>query len=823
MNKTILLSFITILSFLGSKASESSLFWKDDAFQKESMIKASSYRSLTLDFEKLKKYLLQAPVENLHQKFSSTFELDIPLPEGGFETYLIQRTNLMEASLQKKYEGIKTFNGFSKTNALRKITLDFTYQGFHAYIRYNGNSIYIDPFTLNNTTEYICYYRSDFQTANTPKINEGKPLDPEGYYLSKKETKLNGGNGALFTSSGSDLRTYRLAVAATGQYTAFHGGTVPLALSAIQTTVARVNQVYENDISVRFILVDNNDTIIFTNSTTDPYTNFNAGTDLSTNPSICNSYIGTSNYDVGHVFTTGAGGLASLGVPCTASKAQGVTGIANPIGDPYDIDYVAHELGHQFGANHTFNGTTGSCSGFNRNGSTAYEPGSGSTIMGYAGICGAVDNIQNNSDDHFHNASYNEMVQYITTGSGNSCPTITNNGNTPPTSNAGTATLTIPISTPFELLGSATDVDGDSITYNWEEWDLGPAGNPGSPSGNAPLFRSFPSQTTPLRTFPQISDIVNNTSSRNEVLPTYSRQLRFRLTVRDNVGGASDDQINHNATSTAGPFVVTSPNTTTTWGSQAFQQVEWDVANTTAFPVSCATVDIMLSRDGGFTYPDTLATDVPNIGSAIVLIPNVNTNQARIKVKGHDHIFFDISNQNFNITPATGNNFSMLHLQDTVLKCAPDDAQFDFYFSGQGGFNSPLTLSVSNLPSGATSSFSNNNFAPNGTSTLTISNTSAVASGNYNIFVTATGGGITRVDTVTLTLINGAPGNATAIAPTSSTNGSITPIFIWSAVPGAETYRIEIASDQAFSNLIWAAANITDTFLYHTKHIRSIF
>ncbi|MCP4250319.1 MAG: hypothetical protein GY778_25025, partial [bacterium] len=320
---------------------------------------------------------------------------------------------------------------------------------------------------------------------------------------------------------------------------------------------------YERDVAVRMTLVANNDLVVYTNGATDPYTNNNGFAMLGENQSNVDAVIGNANYDIGHVFSTGGGGVASLGVPCrTSLKARGVTGLPSPNNDVFYIDFVAHEMGHQWAGNHSFNGSSGNCSGGNRNASTAYEPGSGTTIMAYAGIC-SPQNIQPNSDDHFHNISYQEIVNYITNSFGDNCDAPTATGNTPPTPDAGDP-FTIPINTAFELCGSATDPDGDTLTYNWEQFNLGPTGHPNSPVGDAPIFRSFSSSLSNCRLFPQLSDLLNNTQTLGEILPSYARTLTFRMLVRDNRpggGGADYDQVDVVVSDVGGPFLVTSPNT----------------------------------------------------------------------------------------------------------------------------------------------------------------------------------------------------------------------------------------------------------------------
>ena len=452
------------------------------------------------------------------------------------------------------------------------------------------------------------------------------------------------------TSSGTELRTYRLALAVTGEYTAFHGGTVTGAMAAMNTSMNRINGVYEREVAIRMVLVADNDLLVYTNAAEDPYTNDDGGTLLSENQSNIDAVIGSANYDIGHVFSTAGGGVAVLGSVCRGDKAHGVTGRSAPIGDPFDIDFVAHEIGHQFGATHTFNN---SCGG-NRYGGGAYEPGSGSTIMAYGGLC--APNLQSSGDGYFHNASYNEIVNFSVNGGGNACATIKQTGNSPPSVTMPQANLSIPISTPFELTMVGSDLDQDALTYIWEQFDLGPATASGDddlsqPSGNQPIFRSWPPSTTgATRVFPRSTDLIANTTVIGERLPTYARDLTFKATVRDNRaggGGVVDDSVSYSVTDAAGPFLVLS--TTAAYARNTTQTITWDVANTDKAPVNATHVDIFLSMNGGTLYPVTLAEGVLNDGSHEVLLPDIEVTAARFKVKGSDHIFFAISDADFAI------------------------------------------------------------------------------------------------------------------------------------------------------------------------------
>ncbi|MDH3268476.1 MAG: M12 family metallo-peptidase [Ignavibacteria bacterium] len=610
-----------------------------------------SYRTLELDLQSLSSALNQVPKEITTNVNYSGFTLSLPLPDNSFATFKIVESPIMAEELATNYPEIKTYLGQGiENNASARVRFDVTPAGFHAIIFSTEGTVYIDPYSLGDNRYYISYIKKDYLPTEEQLNIECTLLGTDSEF-GQHIRQLVEDNP--FVMTGPELRTYRLACAATGEYTIFHGGTVAQGLAAVVTAVNRVTGVYENEFAVRLELIPNNDLIIYTDPSTDPYTNNNGGTMLGQNQTNLDAVIGSANYDIGHVFSTGGGGVAYLGVVCQAGyKARGVTGLSQPIGDPFYIDYVAHEMGHQYGGNHSFNGSAGACSGGNRNPATAYEPGSGSTIMAYAGIC-SPQNLQNNSDDYFHNVNFVEIVNYTNNGNGNSCPVVTNTGNNEPSVTVPAGGFTIPINTPFILTGSATDPDNDPLTYCWEEFDLGPAGHPNSPVGNAPIFRSFNPVDVPYRYFPKLSNILSNTQTIGEILPTYTRTLTFRLTARDNRaggGGVNYAQMQAiNVTNTAGPFLVTQPNTSVTWMGNTIYTVTWDVANTSVAPVSVAEVNILLSTDGGNNFTEVLISNTANDGSEDIFLPNLPTTQARIKVEAVSNVFFDLSNVNFTI------------------------------------------------------------------------------------------------------------------------------------------------------------------------------
>ncbi|HET9315633.1 MAG TPA: zinc-dependent metalloprotease family protein, partial [Vicinamibacteria bacterium] len=504
----------------------------------------------------------------------------------------------------------------------------------------------------------------------------------------------------------------------------FHGGTVPLALAAVVVAVNRVNTVYERDLAVHLNLVANNDQIIYT-AEPDPYTNNDGVTMLTQNQTNLTNVIGAANYDVGHVFSTGGGGVASLGVVCNnGAKARGVTGLGAPTGDPFYIDYVAHEMGHQFRGNHSFNGTTSACGGGNRSALTAWEPGSGSTIMAYAGICGA-ENLQSNSDDLFHVGSLVEIQTFVSTGGGSSCPTTAVTGNAAPIVDGG-PDFTIPQTTPFTLTATGSDPNGEPLVYIWEQMNVGTAAPPNTDNGNRAIFRSFDVSTSPSRTFPKLADVLAGTLSFGEAWPTTDRSLSFRVTARDNhpgAGGTTIDPVVVTVVAGAGPFEVTSPNTSVTWTGFGTETVTWSVANTQAPPISAANVRISLSTDGGSTFPTVLAASTPNDGSEDVAVPNTPTAQARVKVEAVGNVFFDIGNANFNIVPGGGPNASIADVTVTEGNAGNTPALFTVSLSGTSG--SPITVDYATANGTATVA-SNDYLAASGTLTFAPGQTSRV-------------------------------------------------------------------------------------------------
>ena len=627
---------------------------------RSNLIKASRFRLLTLDATGMKSALAKAPVEAMRRTAAGTpIILHLPAPDGSFQRFEVEEASIMEPKLQAEFPDFRTYVGRGIDDPQASARISVTALGFNAQVLTPSGAWYVDPFYHLEQDLYMSYSKRDAVRSS----DVWTCLTPAGGLHARAARAAAVNSLPPQTDAGpigATLRTYRLAVAATGEYTAYFGGTVSQGMAAIVVAVNRVVGVYEKEIAVRMVLVANNAAIVYTNASTDPYNNTNPDTILGQNQTNLDSVIGSANYDIGHVFSTGSGGLADKGVVCYAPyKAEGTTGLRNPVGDPFYIDYVAHEMGHQFGADHAFESESGLCSG-NRNKATAYQPGGGTTIMDYAGICDA-DDLQDNDDPYFHAVSFNEIVTYTNFNDGNGCPQRTTTGNQPPSVTPPASGAWIPNGTPFALTASGSDPDGDALTWCWEQFDLTNRDTGTSLSspdtGVGPLFRSFPPASSPTRYFPKLSATLNNSASVGEKLPSYTgsatRVLNFRVTARDNRaggGGVTQAATSVNVATAAGPFVVTSQNTP----GQSFSAgvpiiVTWNVAGTTGNNINTSAVNIRFSADGGQTFPTVLAAGVANSGSATVNLPVISTLQGRLKVEPTNSIYFAVNGQLFSM------------------------------------------------------------------------------------------------------------------------------------------------------------------------------
>lgn len=594
-----------------------------------------------LDLEKIKGDLKKAP-----QRFSADESLVIKFPDadGNIRDYIVQEASVMEPKLQAEFPEMRAYTGWQKSHPENTIRFSVTPStGISVMYFDNWEVSYLDSYT-KDLSSFIIYKRKDLpKNDRLFECHVESELD---------QMKNNGSTNKAPLVSDGQFRTYRLALSATGEYTAFQGGTVSQAMAAMVTTMNRVNGIYEKTISSTMVMVGNNSQLIYTNASTDPFSNGNPGAMINENQTNTNNIIGSANYDIGHVFGTNSGGLAGLGVICvTSSKARGVTGSGAPVGDPFDIDYVAHEIGHQFGANHTFRAATSSCQG-NANNSTAYEPGSGSTIMAYAGICGTNNNVQNNSDAYFHAASVIEMYNVLQRSS--DCASKTSNNNSVPTADAG-ADYVIPNGTAFVLTGTGTDPNGDALTYLWEQYDnTNNTQPPVSTATVGPVYRSRTPLSSSSRYLPLLSSVVaNNLVPKWEVTPGVARTLNFSLLVNDNK--ATGNQAARDAVVVTvtgdGPFTVTSQaNSGTNYPGNTSIPVTWNVAGTNTGSINTQNVSIILSKDGGLTFSTVLAASVPNNGSANVTLPNENVSSARIMVKAVNNIYYALNSSAFSIT-----------------------------------------------------------------------------------------------------------------------------------------------------------------------------
>ncbi|RYY46816.1 MAG: T9SS type A sorting domain-containing protein [Chitinophagaceae bacterium] len=835
MKKTLLLVVLFALSgYLGF--SQSDKFWSannasrttittDKAVARISFPK--EFKLFNLNSEALRQQLFSITGRQA-QRHSTVISL--PNAAGQLESFEVFEASNFEPALQERFPEIRAFSGRGITDRAATLKLSISPQGVQTML-----------FRTERANEFIEAYSQDRTVYAVFTSQRDKGQLPWTCSTQDQEmfAGMNGqitqrGNG--IESSAGELKTMRLAQSCNGEYSnyfgAFNASQVGLVLAAFNATMTRCNGVYEKDLALHLNLIANTADVIFYDPATDPYTTLNAWNGQL--QSTLNSVIGAANYDIGHMFgASGGGGNAGcIGCVCGTLKGSGITSPADgiPQGDNFDIDYVVHEVGHQLGANHTFSQSTEG-SGVNK------EVGSGITIMGYAGIVAGL-NAAAHSIDIFHQASIEQIQNNLAT---KTCPVTTNitaNNATPVV--APVPNFTIPFSTPFALTGSATDANAaDVLTYCWEQNDNAVSGSStgansvASPTKTTgPNFLSFVPTVSPTRTFPRLQSILNgaNTTSGTlfagnniniEALSSIGRTLNFRLTVRDNapysstapvkVGQTAYTDMQVIVSSAAGPFAVTVPNTNVSWPGSSAQTVTWSVNGTTGAPINCANVRILLSTDGGFTFPTVLAASTANDGSEVVNIPSTPSTTARIKVESIGNIFFDISNTNFTITvPVDG--FAFTAGATATAACpSPNTVAASLATTVTGTFTTPIVLTATaGVPAGTTVTFAPNPLTPGSSTFVTLNNANTLANGTYNVTVQGVAGTSTQTTTVSFVISAGTAPTITAGAnqpQNASVCAGATANFAVTAT-GAPvvSYQWQLNTGTGFNNIAGATA-----------------
>ncbi|MFM2394133.1 MAG: hypothetical protein RLZZ546_2115, partial [Bacteroidota bacterium] len=655
------------------------------------------YIALELEYNLFTSTLKNTPLERT--KIRSNVYVTLPIPSGEFIDFYTTESPAMEPLLSAKYPGIKSYKIISSDKKY-KGRFDVSPYGLRAVIDSPEGEIYIDPYFKDNKTYYVSYYTKDH---NEPT----DLLPPCGVDHTDEEVRMS--EGVKTRNTSVQLHEYQLALACTGEWGKVRG-TVEKALADMNTSVNRLNQIFEKEFGSTFVIINENDKLIHLNPDSDPYTNANSGGSLlGQNTDVINGLVGSGKYDLGHIYTnscTDVGGVAMLGSICQNNKGSGVSCFYGNL-LTITVQVTAHEMGHQFSANHTFNYCT---DGSQNAGDNGFEPGGGSTIMAYGGLCGQND-IANSNDGYYHNGSLIEIYSHLRSSDGGAfgCATKIETSNTAPVAESLVPSgLYVPISTPFVLEGKGTDADGDVLIYNWEGKDASASTCvPGVPTGSCPLFKSVKPTSIPYRFFPRESRILLGNVESDEVLPTYTRDMKFSFTVRDNndeAGYANWTNITLKATDKAGPFEVKSPNLGETLEAGQLTTITWNVANTDKAPVNCKYVDIYMSTKSAL-HPSNenlrpLATRVPNTGSAEIQLDETIANDGKILIKASDNVFFDISNFKSVIKAASQPTAFIKTSKNYEKACLPHTTSLEIEARPIGGFNETILYKLIDLPEG---------------------------------------------------------------------------------------------------------------------------
>jgi len=823
------LSFLLFLFLANAVWAQNAPFFKSVSTEKNSLAEGVSQVALPnkfdayrLDEAGLRAVLESAPWEFTPEATQRKCVISVPLGNGKMEEFSVWRIAMLDAELAEACPYIRTYAGVSLSDSRRTVRFSTTLRGFRALVlQPDFGSAMVKPISPGQAGSlYIAYDRADASDNDSQKgFRTGVASNGTVWFGDGEERFVPPAEDRGQELDPVRLKVYRFCVAAPGEFTQDHGGTKPLALSAVTEYTNSVSAVFERDIDIRLQLTAATQYVMFTDPNTDPFPGGSNEDFMSQNSGVLNEYTNFNSHDLGHVYIRGGGGVASaIGNVCSLSKAQGCSA-GSGIGDYGDrfLFVVGQEVGHQLGGGHTWS-HCGAGDNEQRQSQTAFEPGSGSTIMSYVGGCGP-DNIQFQGDLYYHGGSIEEIKTYVTFIV--TCGTwLTTSNNPPVVTLPYQDNFNIPISTPFELNGSAIDPDGDPLIYTWEGIDAGPETPLGEPLGNTAIFRSWPAVDVTNRIFPRLSTILANGFNAAEQLPTYTRDLTFRLTARDNKpdgGGVGWADVAFKAVEVAGPFLVVSPNTASTiWRVGELIEVKWEVANTNAAPVNCQKVNIRLSTNTGLDYPIMLAENTENDGSQYVLVPNNLTSLARVRIEAADNVFFDLSNANFKIQAPVQPSLTLGLSIDASIVCLPDNFSTVINTASVLGYNTPVVLDLlGNLPPGATASFSTTNLNPGESSTLSIDLQSVAVEGNFTFTVRAISGSDTLLRPVTLLLRrNDFTGFALQTPVDGVTNQALAQTLYWGKGIDADNYDVQFSDSPAFTTIL---ASVSATSLDSMK------
>ena len=745
----------------------------------------------------------------------------LPQPSGAMESFAVENAPVFDEELAARYPDIGSYRiegpwgaGRIAVSPTRVDVLVPGPEGLYAIQQ------------SDESDRYHIFYSRDY-AGEEWALPLSCGYDPSDSHNLVKQGERSAGVRQLGKSKAAprDLRQYDLVLTNTGEFANQVGGTKEKVLAAFNTAVSTVNVIFEVEVGIRMNLLAVSESVIFLDPATDPFTDSDEGTGLLEQvvEAFQQENIPSEAYDLGHVMTSrcvDVGGVVS-GLACSGSKTRGVTCLqGNNIARTAER-VMAHEIAHQFTVSHSWNNCPGSDA--QRAGNTAFEPGSGSTIMSYAGACG-TQNIAG-PDPYYHTGSLEQFLDYTREGAAAACATVIETDNvTPDVVLDYEDGFYIPKSTPFRLTGTATDANDpqEQLTFNWEEYDLGPPTDIYEPEGSAPLFRSVPPSATGFtRYFPRVDRVANSIDAADEFLPGYERELTFRLTARDNneeAGGVDWESVSF-LVADIGPFTVDDPALA---NDEAFRvgelrEITWDVAETDGFPVFAKSVNILLSGDGGFTFDYLLASEVANTGSAYVTVPDTLGDAMRIVVEAAHNIFYNMNANDFSIRPAEQARYTLESDLNYASVCLPETLTATFTAGSVLGYADPVSLFVdtTELPDGLAATFDNVQILPGQTASLTIDLEQVTVSDRIVLPVMVASGDLDTVRReIILDVVANDFSDLALAGPTDGTEGIVlTTDFDWSGSINAEAYDIQVATSPTFapSTLVASGEELTTT------------